>query len=112
MKTFKKSILVAITITALAVPVAAKAFLPLAGIALLVEAAGGTVPFALSAAGHAAVIGLITFAATENNPTSPLASKPITVQIDPDKPLTVPPGWTDDKTPPPTAPLELVCPSP
>lgn len=110
MKNLKKSIVIITTIAALAVPMAAKAFLPLAGIAVLVEAAGGTVPFAISAATHAAVIGLITFAAKDNNSSSDLASKPITVQIDPDVPLTTPDGWSNDKTPPPSADKGLVCP--
>lgn len=104
MKTLKKSIIIITTIAALAVPMAAKAFLPLAGIAILVQAAGGTVPFAISAATHAAAIGLITLAAKDSGSGSggsgDLLSKPITVQIDPNVPLITPEGWQDSVTPP------------
>ncbi|MCB5186132.1 hypothetical protein LG201_13035 [Methylobacillus gramineus] len=111
MTKLKKILIASTVILTLTVPIAAKAFLPLAGIALLVEAAGGTVPFAISAATHAAIIGLITFAASDStSPNQDLAAKPITVQIDPNTPLVTPPGWTNPTTPPQSIDAQLRCP--
>lgn len=103
MKPIKKFLISALTIGALIVPVAAKAFVPLAAIALAIEALGSlSTPVQLSLAGHAAVIGLLSISA-KDNPQHDLATKPITIQLDPNVPLTVPEGWVDDKTPPPKA---------
>ncbi|ABE49728.1 hypothetical protein [Methylobacillus flagellatus] len=111
MKPIKKTFIALTAIAALTIPVAAKAFLPLAGIAILVSAGDLGGPLLISGLGFANLVAALSITAKDNNSNSDLASKPITVQIDPDKPLTVPEGWQDDKTPPPSMDVQLSCPA-